>query len=606
MARDIEKEVRSNIKTRKIVLEWCKARKAEYHKSRCYTLLKQRYETLRDAVLMRSPVHEQNYFNSKIIVSLARQNYLLRRAITKKNFRQDPLITLDPIGATTIQNAEDMQQVLALNFLHTEFRQKCFDQMVDSASWFGSSVVFSLFQQKIQYGWTTAWDPTGMTQYPRVYAPISQQKNVWNHNVHILNYFQYPEISESESSKFRGFTDRMCLADLIRDVEEEPDMYIKEAIQKVIRDGKKAASIDSSYYADNAMNSEEFERMNMDVERIWTHLPIKGNEEDYMIYYVEIVGDEIIRINQNRLDRNICPLTTATFRRRREYWWGHSDTEDVLPEENYMTLLLTLKADQALKQLDQLFFYPQGLVSPDDINNRMSTQGYIPYDPTLIKDVRQVFYPWQSTDNSTYNTDFIMREIKELAQRKTPSPDFSRGYNQGGLNNKTATAALIMNENSDALESDMMETFGYDLTRVAKKNVILLQQYLGDEFQVRQDIYAAEQTLQKWMILGTFGYRVSHALQKSKVSEFTRFHNIITGIMNFIASGHPSWQNVNLDPLIRKYIKHADIDDVGDVYPPVSQMQMNMGMTQQNALPMQQQLQPAQMPQQTIQQGVAA
>lgn len=574
---DIVKLARTNKKYRKMIVEWCTGRKQHYLASDCFKILKSRAEMLHDACHMKNPVNEGNVWNSKIIVSLARQNYLMRRAITKKNFIQDPLFTLDAIGNTTAENAENMQQVLTMNNYHTKYRQTFLESVIDDASMIGCFCAFTAFQPVTEYGWKTVFNPySPYGSYQREWGPLRTDRTVGSYRFHPLNYWQMPDVANSELSPIRGFMDEYSIAELIACTESYPDSYIKETVKKVIEKGKKDSQESDDFYSPE---SRGFDRdyLRVHVDRVWTQLPIKGNEEDQTTYMLEMVGDELIRIDINQNDYNVIPITTGTFRKRGEFWWGHSDDEDVIPDENVLTWLLNAKSDQAIKLLDSAIFYPKGVIDIADLNNRMSNQGYVGYDPTMVKDIKSLMYPWQPTDNSTYNTDYVMREVKELAQRKTSSPDFSRGYNQGGINNKTAAAVNAQTQLFDALEGDMLTVFGNSLSLETEKKVRLLQQNLDDEFNIKPDPREEARHMQRWEVLGDFGYRTSHALQKSNLSEFTRLTNILTALTNFKGSGLPEFQNVVLGPIIRKFLKHADIEDVDEVYNPRASMEMQPG-----------------------------
>jgi hypothetical protein len=135
------------------------------------------------------------------------------------------------------------------------------------------------------------------------------------------------------------------------------------------------------------------------------------------------------------------------------------------------------------------------------------------------------------------------------------------------LANNTATAANLINDTVDQLESDCMETFAYALTLTGKKNVLQLQQFLGDQIRIRPNPKAAPKELWKSEILGDFWYTVLSSLHKNTVQEAIRVQNVLTQMINFKGTGDPTWQNVNMVPIARKWISMLDIGDVDDVMP---------------------------------------
>ena len=98
--------------------------------------------------------------------------------------------------------------------------------------------------------------------------------------------------------------------------------------------------------------------------------------------------------------------------------------------------------------------------------------------------MQNMLYEYQGKDTSTTDTDWLLREIKEQVQKSSPKPDFLRSGNKGGLANNTATAANIIDEMTDLIESDGMEVFSFGVTDMGRKNTIMLQQFLSETFAI--------------------------------------------------------------------------------------------------------------------------
>jgi len=547
------------------LLDFGLTRKERYYSSPCFRDYKRKHDRMRDAINMKSPITQNNTFNSKISFPYVREQFLLRRGVTKKNFRNNPLFTLDPLQQTPMDFAKTTQDLLVANLRQTNFRALAFEKMVDFSSRYGPWVAYSRFHKTTQMGWKTTFTPEALQPYSREYRLLNNHENVRNVAINPMNYFQDPDEIYPEQSTIRGFVDCQTVDVLIADVKANPRNYIKKNIVEVIKRAKDFGINETDKYSE-ATRKNDFSHVKVDINRIWTTLPIKGNEDDSTTYYMEIVGDKIIRFHENFEDENMVPLTCGTYRQRLDYWWGNTDAEDVQPHENFITLLMQMKADQALRLMDSMVFMPKGYgVDWATLNERHENGGVVFYDDKPNVDMRKMVVPWQPQDNSSSNIDYIMREVKESKNRMSPNPDLASGFNSGGMNNKTATAALMAGEEGDALQSDMLEVFGFGMVELARKNVSMLQQYLGDTFDIRPNPRQLPREAQKYEILGDYDFKIVSSLQKNKIAEFQRLHNLLTGIANFKGTPDQTWQNVQTTPLIRKYLQTADIGDVDKV-----------------------------------------
>src|SRR5690606_5933920 len=102
---------------------------------------------------------------------------------------------------------------------------------------------------------------------------------------------------------------------------------------------------DEEYHHDDK-EIRDYAKAGVDKLRFWAKIHINGNEDNEQKYYVEIIGNKIIRFEENFLDEDIDPITVYTMRNRPEYWWGNSWGEDVMPQENFVKILMNMKADQ--------------------------------------------------------------------------------------------------------------------------------------------------------------------------------------------------------------------------------------------------------------------
>jgi hypothetical protein len=558
-----------------------------YFKSRSYQVLMSRYERLRASINMafpathgRNQTRSINEFLSKVSFPLVRERYLFRRAVIKHNFRQNPIVTLMPTGNTPIENATNLQDVLNLNFDATKFRFLTFEKLVDSVARYGSAVCFSQFERssrKIKRTQMTAFGPVQQL-VPENRAMCS------NHNVHILNYFQNPNIAEPEYSNIRGFVDQISVAKLIETVKAYPDNYIKENLKTVIEEAK-TSSLKSEYYHHDNREAKDYSKSGIDIYRIFAELPIEGNEDDYNTYYIEMVGDKIIRFQDNFNDENICDLTVLKMRNHPEHWHGNTDPEDVFPHENFFNLFMNIKADSAIKQLERYIFYPKAAIDTAALNERHINGGFVPVDVKPGFSLNNMIFDYQATDKSLQSTDWLMREVKESAQKMSSRPDFLRSGQKGGLANNTATAANMLEQMGDYLESDMLEILGFSIAEIGRKNAIKLIQNLGERIAIRPDPKAVAREFYKDAIIGQYNFTAESSLQKSTIQEAVKLQNALTAIMNFKGSQDPTWQNVNMVDIARRWIKKLDVGDVDTIMPVQPAMQQMPGYQQSMNMP---------------------
>lgn len=563
---DLPKLVRTSEQVHDTVRNYLCERRQTYIDSNCFKKLKARYERLRASIDMASSNASTsgsygNTFMSKITFPFVREVYLLTRAMTKRNFRADPLITLAPEGPeTSFLNAVNMQDVLNLNLRHTFFRETTFDRIVDSCSRYGVGISIAQFESNQRQTMKTQMTAMGPQRIPYQ----SNRKNVVNYPVHILNYSQDPMINDARNSDWKCIIENIPISRLINAYKQNPDLYIKENLEYIIKNAKKSAFQDEEYHHDDK-EIRDYAKAGVDKLRFWAKIHINGNEDNEQKYYVEIIGNKIIRFEENFLDEDIDPITVYTMRNRPEYWWGNSWGEDVMPQENFVKILMNMKADQALKALERYIFYAKGAIDIADINNRHVNGGWVPVDIKNFQ-MQNMLYEYQGKDTSTTDTDWLLREIKEQVQKSSPKPDFLRSGNKGGLANNTATAANIIDEMTDLIESDGMEVFSFGVTDMGRKNTIMLQQFLSETFAILPNPKLPPLQLWKKDILGEFWYSVVSTLHKNKANEAIRLQNVITQLMNYKGTGDPSWQNVNLTPIVRKWIASIDVGDVDEIY----------------------------------------
>jgi len=568
--RKKEKEIESHVENRM----------GSYFSSNCSKALRSRRDRLRDSYDLRfqNPRSTQraiNTWKSKVAMPLAREAMLARRAITLANFKAEPLITLTPQGDTPFENARLAQETLQSNYRSGRFREKAFNDMVSLCSKYGTSVLcarWNSYQTEITKTVPKMWG-NAVVGYERSIVPVGRA-GCQNKHVSMLNYFQDENVADPDDSDYRGYIDRRRVSDIKNMLDD--DNYIQDNVKDVLKKAEKGMAESEYFHSETGKDDKTMHAV--DVIYWWGRLNIKGNEGDDTIYYIEkIAGDRIVRIEENPIDENLTPISIFNFDRRDEFWWGNVDAESVIPMENYMTLILNMAADNGLRAMQNWIFFDKGMgFNPTDLNNQGKSGGFIPFERKMGESVKDLFYQVQFPDASNGNFQFLSQEIKEAAARVSSKKDFQRRSTQGGPQNDTATAALMMDEMGDVQESYFLTQFSWGLVDNAHKNLVLIQQYGPERFKIRPGGSGAMPAteLEKYQIIGDYEFQAHTSLTTNKVVQANKLLNLMTAIQNFKGAGvDQTWMNVNIAPVVRSWLRQLELNvNVDEVFPPESAM----------------------------------
>lgn len=547
------------------ITRWVMNNKEAYKASSCYKRLKNGYTRLRDSNdMVFGGQGGGGTFKSKVAFPIVKTRTILRNAIFSQNFRGDPLVSVLKAGNTTKEQALNMQKLLSHNLKATMFRDRAFRKIKLSASKYGTAVAYTVFNEDSKKGFKTQQTAYGID---RVFGTLDKNQLAINIPIHILNFITDPDITDHYQSPHQGHEERINLSTLINRVGQNPDNYIGENVKKVILRAKKESLEDKDYYSD--VESTKNNKFKLDLYRTYAQINIKGNEDDVGHYYLEIVGGKIIRIQRNPNDRDLVPYSVFTYYPRDEAWWGNSDSEFVLPHENFTNLTMGIKADNMLRAMQQHIFHAKGTIDPSDWNNRVVNGGMVGVDLKDGMDLNKMLHFNQFTDTSVLAVDSMMREIKENQQQLSARPDFfSRTSRTGPLQNTTATATNVLEEQGDVIESEILEGFEAGLKTMSRNDLILLQQRLPNDegFQISPDANS-QLTLEKQDILGDFAFSIKTSLTRNKTNELIRLQNFFTFLMNLRGTQDPAAMRINLPPIVERLLKSADVGDLEEVYP---------------------------------------
>jgi hypothetical protein len=565
----------------KAVRNYVKDRKDTYFDSKPAKALKSRVKLIDDIIDMKFPQSESSI--AEIAMPVVRKRWRELNAFIRKYFENDPMITFTQIGDTPEENAMMRTQLVNRNFASTDFRKDCLRWIIDSASRYGSYVMFTQYVEKSgrSAGRKTTYNPDGLNQYPREFQQQRKQ-NAVTYPVHVLNYFCDIDKNCYSKGTYEGIQDNWRISTLYTLLKDEN--YIKENVEKIISQCKKG-HVDENYHG-NEKDSElaDYSRETVTVSRVFTNLNFAGNEDDPGEYFTEFIDGEIIRINESGLDDNERPISTATLINRTNTWWGNTDLEDVIPQQNVKNWLMQTEIESVAKQLDSFILAKRGSIDAADWNNRHQLGGLVYTDVENVP-LDKIMYQFQRRDFSLNNLDWVNREINQSVQESSPVVNLQNKYNQGGLNNSTLGAAQMAATIGEILQYDMMNNFSYGLLHTGKISANILEIMLDDRFIM--PIKKQSVILEKHQIMGEFSMLHESTLKINDVAEFTKKVNLLTQFLNWRGTGDPSFQGINVPKMVRDVIKAGNgwYSDVDDYYTDQPMQQQPIGPAGQQQLP---------------------
>jgi hypothetical protein len=566
MAIDLVKEF---AKYEKTISKYCLDRVRYYADSQCKKRLVKRIKRLSaswDMVVSGNDSGNSQNYTAQMSYGLVKQQQLTRRAIFSNNFRSDPLFSCRAIGNTPQDNAINMQDILQANNEQIHFRNLVLMPGNSQVAKIGSAVIYTEYCHNKKFGWRTVADPVYNAR--RVYGPIKNTHNAVCYPIDIQNYFQNPDIVDCDDSDYRGHIERWTLSKLANKIKSNQELYIKENIVEVMRQVLKQNNM-SEFFTDpqGRSNAHDYGAVTInDIIRGQFQIHIEGNEDDDTYYYVEMIGDTIIRFQDNPYDMDMSQYSTICCERRDEFWWGNTPAEYSIGNENTLNLLLGIGLENAIDSLKKYIFYNKNAISPA-LFNQFANGGRIPVDANKDINLNNLLYTYQIPDTAGQQVGDAYARVLENDQRFSTTPDLNRPTSSGGPSNKTATAANIMTNKGDTQDADLLERLSFDWMKVGEKEVIILAQFLGNfgPIMIKPAQQEAARFVRKENIVGNISLAMDTALQQSYQGELLRYQNIVSWLLNVKNGGAAI--NPNFIPLARQVLKMGKFLKIDEVLP---------------------------------------
>jgi hypothetical protein len=532
-----------------------------YFSHACHKKLSTRLQTLTDAYNMKATGRTAG--QSKLFFGLRLKNARLRRAVLKAATKAEPLFNIEPIESTSFDNAQNAQDTLNQNIDRTEFKRRVLPFIHNTVAKYGSGITYSYPDNKTERMHRLVSDGI-MPQKQKFSEDLTVVENI---QVHLLNYCQEPSIARTWESGWQGHIQRLSFGQLVSRIKANKESYISNQAVKIlqaIEGGRKLIKNDRYF---NWMKDDQSEA-GADIVHFHGTIPIPGNEEAEDRYYAEVCNGEIIRFQDMNDLENIRRYSHLFLEPRDDFWWANTDAEYVGSHENYINLVSNMKADNVINELMRLIFYPKGMIDVGSINERWKNGGFMPYKPEELggRDIRTLLTQYAPTSSNDNSLDQMLREVKESAQDFS-RVDLARRPTQGGLNNKTATGAQMMEDQANIQEADLDDFYRIGIEELAKTNFYLLQEHLSDAFDIRTKANRPQRQLLKDDIMGVFKIKFLSSIDKNKMRDAIRLTNGINSLVNLASTQLPAFQNVNFEKPLRALVRALDMGDEDDIAP---------------------------------------
>lgn len=580
-----------------------------YFKSQCATSLRNRVSKMDscwDLIPSTGSASVGQRFLQETYYPLVKAQIKLRRAISSNAFRYEPFFTYSSYGNTPTENAQNITQLVDSNNKNTKYRQTILLPSINYASRYGTAVIYTEYQEMVESGYQTIYDP--MIGVSRKYGPLNISKSAKSYVIDPRHYFQNPNIIDSDESDYRGMIKRIPLSKIIEYYKTNPELFIKENIEKVLQKMKKS-SIKEPEYVDPMGRQSKNDYNNVITQDLCIgqcQFHFEDNEDDQTYYTVWSIGEEIIRFQDNPYDRNMNQFTIITMEPRFDTWHGNSPAEDSVGNENAVNLINGIGLENLLASMNRYIFFNKNAFKDGFGNRPLNFLNPVDVSPTIA--LNNIMWQYQAPDISGSSNELMYSRIMQNDQRLAAASDVTNPQESGGMTNKTATAANMLQQRSDISNADIIEMMSMAYAKLGTKQELIIQQFIGNDggVRIRPRANQQEKLLQKNEFLGN--YYCYTNVQKTYYGRMQELQNTITWLINMIPSV-PALQQANMAKLISETLKTVNDLNVDDIIPPelvqqipgyqqsqVQPGQEQAGVAQENGgTDMQEQMEPAEM-----------
>ena len=530
-------------------------RKNWYHQSSAYQGLRNNCKNMDLYIDNAAP--QMSTFVSDITPQTIRKSYNEFVALFKKFLETDPLLSVAKTKGLTDDQRHALTEILSDNLAKTDFRQKCLRWSIDDTVRYGTFCTYSFAVSDFNASSLL----TVKGEYDGSYVQEMQtgENAVVSMPIHPMNMIIDPRANAQVSADFVGFIGDISVAN-IANLERMGDnpSYVQKNIKEVLEACKKGLP-DKHWYNGPYDDSTkaDFSKGHSNITYLWLRLPFEGNEDDPNKYAVEMIGDKIIRIDQNVLDENTIPLAVGRILPRRYVWYGNSPLGDKICIQNLRYWIINTMVESTARLMDRMVLYRQGSLDVEAINSRHQTGGLIPVGTKANGiDLEKLIHAPQ-LPSVGINEGQVLNEIANREdQDSSAMPNFNPQA-QGGPTNKTLGGAQMMASIGEMKMSDLVDDMAAGLVDVAKHHLVLMKNI--EEGENKGLLVASKGANLACVISNVFNY----------MKEAVDSGNRLSQAINYRATQIPQFNCLKMGALmkdwLRNSLKRESIDDYIDV-----------------------------------------
>lgn len=476
-------------------------------------------------------------FISDITPQTIRRAYNEYTALFNKFLETDPLFSAHKTKNMTPEIERAVNALISDNIEKTYYRERCLRWSIDHIVRYGTAPTYTFLTDDYNANsLMTVKDDSYEGTYKQVYG--EQENVVLSTPVHPANVIIDPRSNFQVSPDYIGFLGDICIANLAI-LKENPN-YIQKNLKEVFEECKRGKPDEHWYSGPQQSERRDFTRDHSNITYLWTRLPIENNEEDPTWYAVEVIGDKIIRIEENVLDHNTIPLSLARINPRQYTWYGNSPLVDKICIYNLQYWLINMTVESTARLMDRIILYRGGELDVGAINARHQTGGLVPY-VGQEQDLSKLMYAPNFPGVAFRENDWLMQLTRREDQDSSAMPNFNP-QSEGGPSNKTLGGAQMMASIGEIKMGTMIGQFTSGLKDVAKHHLVLLRNSI---------------TGNKDNILGNINFACKISNVFNYIREGIDSQNRLTQLINFKATGLPEFKAIKTGQFIEDWVRNA-------------------------------------------------
>jgi hypothetical protein len=487
-------------------------------------------------------------FISDITPQTIRRGYNEYVSLFNKFLETDPLFSVRKQVGISPEQERAIMEFITNNLEKTCYRERCLSWSIDHIVRYGTAATYSFAVTDYNANsLMTVKDGAYEGTYRQEYQ--NGENAVVSTPIHPLNVIFDNRANFMIQPDFIGFIGDICVSNIATLLENPA--YIRKNLNEVFEQCKKGLP-DKHWFDGENTEVRNFSRGHSNISYMWTRLPFESNEDDPKFYTIELIGDKVIRIEENVLDSNTIPLAIKRILPRQYTWYGNSPLVDKICVQNLQYWLINTTVESTARLMDRIVLYRAGDLDVTAINSRHQTGGLVPYTGQET-DMSKLLHSPEMKNPAYRENDWLMQLTRREDQDSSAMPNFNP-QSEGGPTNKTLGGAQMMASIGEIKMARMVNDMCIGLKDVAKHHLILLRNIMTGE---------------KDNILGNIQFTTKISNVFNYIREGIDSKNRLMDIINIKATKMPQAAVVKtgrfIEDFIRNSLKRENIDDYVDL-----------------------------------------